>query len=64
LFKKADLPQNMEYSEGQRLQMRQPDGNTFTVTVADVDDNSVKLDANHPLSGETLVFDIELVDIS
>ncbi|UCD82407.1 MAG: FKBP-type peptidyl-prolyl cis-trans isomerase [Desulfobacterales bacterium] len=61
---KANLPQNLEYETGQRLQMRQPDGKSLVVTVASVSDETVKLDANHPLSGETLEFEIELVDIS
>ena len=43
--------------------MRRPDGQTFIVTVRDVSPSEVPFDANHPLAGATLTFDIELVAI-
>lgn len=46
-----------------RLQVRRPDGKTFVVTVTELSDQSVTLDANHPLAGKDLTFDIELVGI-
>ena len=61
---KSNFPDDMEYEVGQRLQMQQPDGNTFVVTVAEVGESTVKLDANHPLAGESLEFEIRLVEIS
>jgi FKBP-type peptidyl-prolyl cis-trans isomerase 2 len=33
------------------------------VVVSEIHDESVRLDANHPLAGKKLIFDIELVDI-
>lgn len=60
---KSNFPDDMKYEVGQRLQMQQPDGNTFVVTVAEVGESTVKLDANHPLAGESLEFEIKLVDI-
>ena len=39
-------------------------GENFRVTITEVKDDSVILDANHPLAGEELIFDIELVEIS
>jgi FKBP-type peptidyl-prolyl cis-trans isomerase 2 len=62
--KKADIPENIKPSVGQRLSLRQPDGNTVNVTVSDVNEESITLDANHSLAGKTLIFDIELVEIS
>jgi peptidylprolyl isomerase len=52
-----------EVSLNDRLQVRRPDGKTFVVTVTNLSDESVTLDANHPLAGKDLTFDIELVDI-
>lgn len=40
-----------------------PDGNALPGVITAVDENSVELDFNHPLAGETLVFEIELVEI-
>ena len=48
---------------GQRLQVTQPDGQKFVVTVTEMSDQKVKLDANHPLAGKDLTFDINLVEI-
>jgi peptidylprolyl isomerase len=48
---------------GQRLQINQPDGKKFMVTVADISDSNVILDANHPLAGKDLTFDIHLIEI-
>jgi peptidylprolyl isomerase len=52
-----------EVSLNDRLQVRRPDGKTFVVTVTELSDESVTLDANHPLAGRDLTFDIQLVDI-
>ncbi len=48
---------------GQRLQLHQPDGEVFGAVVTDFDDEVVTLDANHPLAGQSLIFEIELVEI-
>jgi peptidylprolyl isomerase len=48
---------------GMSLLMQLPDGNQIPLTVTDVTDTHVTLDANHPLAGEKLIFDIELVEI-
>lgn len=57
------LPAETDVSVGDVLQVGFPDGGTATVHVAGIDDESVTLDANHPLAGKTLVFDLELVKI-
>jgi peptidylprolyl isomerase len=57
------LPEDLQPEVGQQLQIRQPDGQTILVKVIDVSESSVTLDANHPLAGEDLTFDIELVEI-
>ena len=60
------FPPNIEPELDQQLQIRQPDGQTFVVTVTDITDNGehVTLDANHPLAGQDLTFDIQLVEIA
>jgi peptidylprolyl isomerase len=56
------LPAHLEPGVGQQLQMAQGD-QVAVVTVTDVSDEAVTLDANHPLAGRDLTFDLELVEI-
>jgi peptidylprolyl isomerase len=53
----------LEPTVGERVPIPQPDGSSVDVTVTEVTDSGVTVDANHPLAGEDLTFDIELVDI-
>ena len=48
---------------GMSLLMQLPDGNQIPLTITEVSDTHVTVDANHPLAGEKLIFDIELVEI-
>ena len=48
---------------GMSLIMQLPDGNQIPVTITEVTADSVTLDANHPLAGQKLFFDIELVEL-
>jgi peptidylprolyl isomerase len=57
------LPDDLDPSPGDHLRMRTQDGNVVPVTVAEVSDEGVIVDANHPLAGQALTFDIELVEI-
>jgi peptidylprolyl isomerase len=57
------FPADIDPKVGQRLQLRQTDGKTIRVTVTDVSESEVTLDANHPLAGKNLTFDIKLVEI-
>jgi peptidylprolyl isomerase len=57
------LPPDLQPELGQRLQMTRPDGTTVTVMVTTVTETQVTLDANHPLAGQDLIFDIMLVEI-
>lgn len=61
---KNELPDDIDPSVGERLQMRTQDGGTFQVTVTDVGEEELSLDANHPLAGQDLTFDLELVEIT
>jgi peptidylprolyl isomerase len=62
-FPKDQFPSDMNPEVGMQLMMSNGSGQNFQVTVAEVKENSVVLDANHPLAGEELTFDIELVEI-
>ena len=50
-------------SVGQRFEMSTPDGQRMPVTVTEVGDDTVQIDANHPLAGQRLNFELELVKI-
>ncbi len=64
VIERNQIPENMQQLEvGQQLQIRQDDGQTFSVLVTDVAESSVTLDANHPLAGKDLTFDLQLVEI-
>jgi len=57
------IPSDIEPAVGQRLQIQKTNGQIVDVTVADVSDSHVTLDANHPLVGRNLQFDIQLLEI-
>jgi len=60
---RTEFPEHIEPAVGQQLQVRQDDGDVVVVRVADVSEKHVTLDANHPLAGEDLTFDLELVEV-
>ena len=60
---KTLLPESVTPEVGQRLQVSKAGGETIVVSIIDMDDDTVTLDANHPLAGHTLVFDVELVGV-
>jgi peptidylprolyl isomerase len=57
------FPENVKPSVGLELDICQQNGKVSLVKVIDVSECSVTLDANHPLAGKDLTFDIELVEI-
>lgn len=57
------IPEHIPLDPGTALQMQTPDGQAVPVTVAEVTDEVVVLDANHPLAGKDLTFDVEMVEI-
>jgi FKBP-type peptidyl-prolyl cis-trans isomerase 2 len=61
---RASFPENIEPQVGQRLALRQQDGRRVPVMVTGVTEFSVRLDANHPLVGKDLIFEIEIVEIT
>ena len=62
-FPKEQFPPEMNPQPGMQLMLNSGDGQQIPVMVTEVKEESVVLDANHPLAGKDLVFDIELVEI-
>ena len=60
---RASIQAGQEVEVGDSVRVQLPDGQTAAMQVAKVDDASITLDANHPLAGKTLIFDVELVSI-
>jgi peptidylprolyl isomerase len=60
---KASIPAELKPEKGQRLVSNLEDGRQIPVTITDVTDETITLDANHPLAGEDLTFDIKIVSI-
>jgi peptidylprolyl isomerase len=61
---REQMPAELEPEVGQQLQLQQPTGEMIPVVITKVEESVVTLDANHPLAGEDLVFDIQLVAIA
>ncbi len=60
---KDKFPQHITPSVGLQLNLGNASGANMLVVITEVGDDSVTLDGNHPLAGQTLVFDIELIEI-
>ena len=61
---KDQLPDDVEPQVGMQLQVNQQDGQPIPVRITDVGEENLTLDANHPLAGQDLKFEIELVEIA
>ncbi|HEX8315317.1 MAG TPA: peptidylprolyl isomerase [Flavisolibacter sp.] len=62
-FPNDQFPPNMNPEVGMQLMLSNDQGQQFPVVVTEVKESSVVLDANHPLAGQDLIFDIEMMDI-
>ncbi|MET0634758.1 MAG: peptidylprolyl isomerase [Chitinophagaceae bacterium] len=60
---KERFPEDMELEVGMPLAMSDGQGQQFQVVITEIKDDAVMLDANHPLAGQDLTFDLELVEI-
>ena len=58
------LPTDMEPKSGMQLVSESPEGHRTIVNVTEVKEESIIIDANHPLAGKNLIFDIEVVEIN
>ena len=56
------LPEDLDPKKGMPLRVKNPQGRDMQVTVADVADENIKIDANHPLAGQDLEFEVEVIE--
>ena len=61
---KSQLPEGMKPEVGMQLEATQQDGRRQVLVIDEVKEDEVVLDANHPLAGKDLTFDIELMEIA
>ncbi len=61
---KADFPDDITPEVGVELQMQMDDGQDIPMKIIKIEDQKVTLDANHPLAGKTLIFEVEVVEVS
>ena len=61
---RENIPDEIPLEVGLQLQMQSAEGQVLPVTVVEIGETEVELDANHPLAGQDLTFDIELVSIA
>ncbi len=57
------FPADVDIQPGMQFQAQGPDGQTMLVTVAEVREDVVVVDGNHPLAGVALNFDVEIIDV-
>ena len=60
---RSQFPPDINLTVGEQLELSQPDDQVIVVTITNVAESTVTLDANHPLAGKDLTFDIQLVEI-
>ena len=63
VFPRTSFPQDMPIEIGGTVEARTEDGRSHPARIANVKDDGIAVDFNHPLAGKTLSFDIELVKI-
>ena len=57
------FPEDLQLQVGMQLQAQSPNGESFNVVVTALSESAATLDGNHPLAGEALNFELELVEI-
>lgn len=64
VFDRSEIPPGMNPEVGQTIALTTPDGQQIPARISNLDDQKIYLDLNHPLAGESLNFDIEVVGIT
>ena len=62
-LKKSEFPEDVEFAVGAYLNIETSDGKEFKAKVVEIKEDTVTLDANHPLAGITINYDVELLEI-
>jgi FKBP-type peptidyl-prolyl cis-trans isomerase SlpA len=60
---RSKFPENIIPIVGKKIRVKHIDGNLLDVVIIQVKEDTVTVDGNHPLAGETLVFDVEVTEI-
>jgi len=61
---KNQFPEDIKLNLGEQLELTQSDDKVIIVSILEISDSAVTLDANHPLAGKDLTFDVQLVEIT
>lgn len=60
---REQFPEDMRLEPGMVIQLQAPDGSVVDSVVIEVGEREVRLDTNHPLAGQTLTFEIEVMEV-
>jgi FKBP-type peptidyl-prolyl cis-trans isomerase 2 len=63
-LEKDKIPEHLNPQVGDQLEIKQDEGNNIPVVVKNITEEGMTIDANHPLAGQDLTFELELVEIS
>lgn len=63
-FERSQLPEGLEPEVGMGLQMQGPQGQAVPVQITAVAEETITIDANHPLAGQNLNFELELTEVA
>ncbi len=62
-FPRSSFPADIPAALGEQLILRSPEGHEVPALIVDVNETEISLDANHPLAGFDLTFEIELISV-
>jgi FKBP-type peptidyl-prolyl cis-trans isomerase SlyD len=63
VLQRSEFPKEMEIKEGMEFVTNAPDGSQMPFVISQITDEQITVDFNHPLAGEDLTFDVELLDL-
>lgn len=61
---RADIPEGIDLKVGAEIQAQGPEGHSYILSIKEVNEETVTVDANHPMVGKNLNFELEIVDIA